>query len=112
MTATLIPRQTAPTSPLTATLELAGLQTYDREPGSDEWDDALAHVVRTVTDAIGDETTVSLLSQDRYRLPDRCALVVDVGQGRDGEVLQTLIEALTDDPLGVEVTHAALTPLA
>ena|SRR5690349_5096776 len=107
MTAMLTAPQAMHTASLMATLELVGLQTHERDPGSDEWDDALSDVARTVIDAVDSTARVYLLTPPAHGpSPTRFVVEAEVVAGHDEELLGTLIEALTDHPTGVAVTYA------
>lgn len=109
MTAMLTASQTTQATPLMATLEVVGLQTHEREPGSDEWDDAISRFARTVIDAVDGNARVYLLTPAPYSASARFTVRTEVVKGQDEETIETLVEALADHPTGVQVTDATLT---
>jgi hypothetical protein len=63
MTAMLTTTQTQVAPSLVVTFELVGLETYEREPGSDEWDDTLAGIADTVSAAFDVEIAAARLTR-------------------------------------------------
>jgi hypothetical protein len=88
---------------LFATFDLTGLQTHDREPGSDEWDDLVGRISHDLVRAVG-------TSGRAYHLaPTRFAIRAHVDPRSEQELLLAVLTALTDPSFGIAVIHSTVT---
>ncbi len=88
---------------LFATFDLTGLQTHDREPGSEEWDELVGRISHDLVRAVG-------ASGRAYHLaPTRFAIRARVDPRGEQELLQAVLTALTDPSFDIAVIHSTVT---